>query len=245
MLENKKYSYPCVGELPKKPDMDLIKGFLDQPGLVWEDPFVSQPGISMVNGEVAETTLKTIEHLCLTGPSKHDNAKTGQAYRLEEMSGEERRELSNKEWKNISVKDKLKGRAGHLMNEYNWGDPYDFYKDSELHKYITEFFAPDPIIRIRFSRMKPGAHIPPHVDYNTTYAVRFIIPISGNEGVINRFWYRGEEKDFFLENGKAYFLNIGFKHAVYHNGDKERLYLIGTLGGQSSIEPIKIDKYIQ
>lgn len=240
MLEHNKYKFPLCAEIPdRKPDMSIIKGFLEKPDLVWEDPFTSQPGISMVNGEVAETTFKTIQHLCLTGPSKHDSAKNGSGYRLQDMSTEERRDLSNKEWKKVSPKDKLKGRAGHLLNEYNWGDPYSFYKDSELYQYMSTFFKA-PIIRIRYSRMAPGAHIPPHLDYNTTYAIRFIIPIEGNEGVTNRFWFKGKEYDYYLENEKCYFLNIGHKHAVYHNGDKTRVYLIGTLGGQEDVLPLLI-----
>ena len=45
-----------------------------------------------------------------------------------------------------------------------------------------------------------------------------------------------------MEPGKCYFLNIGFKHAVYHEGNEDRIYLIGSLGGQQDIEPLRIDK---
>lgn len=230
MLDYKKYSFPLLAEMPVKPDMDIIKRFLERDDLVWEDPFTSQPGISMVNGEVAETTYETIDHLCLTGPLDNDD-------QVGILNPEQRRDLSNKYWKDVSAKDKIKGDAGYLMNEYNWKHPLPFYKGTELHNHLTNLFEA-PIIRVRYSKMKPGAFIPPHIDYNTTYAVRFIIPIEGSEGVVDRFWCRGEEFDFEMENGKCYFLNIGFKHAVFHNGPKTRVYLIGSLGGQEDILPL-------
>lgn len=229
-LNYKKFNFPLVAEMPVKPDMEIIKSFLDTPGLEWEDPFTSQPGISMVNGEVAETTYETIEHLCLTGPLDNEDI-------VGILSPEERRKLSNDYWKEVPVKSKIEGTAGHLMNEYNWKHPLPFYKDTALHKHLTDLFKA-PIIRVRYSKMKPGAVIPPHIDYNTTYAVRFIIPIDGNEGVVDRFWCKNESQDFEMENGKCYFLNIGYKHAVYHNGPKTRVYLIGSLGGQEDILPL-------
>ena len=66
------------------------------------------------------------------------------------------------------------------------------------------------VTRVRWAVANPGMNMQPHLDYDTTYAVRFVIPISGNKGVINKFWYKGEEISYEMEEGKAYFLNIGY-----------------------------------
>tara|TARA_Y100001963_G_scaffold41650_1_gene58334 strand:+ start:8182 stop:8922 length:741 start_codon:yes stop_codon:yes gene_type:complete len=244
-LEYNKRQFPLMAEMPVHIDKEFALKWLEECGQPWEDPYTSQPGLSSVNGEVAEKSYGAVEHLCLTGPDKHNKAKNGGHLRvgdeIGEMTSEGRREFTQKSWKTISARDKLRGRAGHLMNEYNWGDPYDFYKGSELQKHLTEAFKA-PIIRVRYAKMIPGAVIPPHIDYNTTYAVRFIIPLKGTKGVRNVFWKGSEEFEYSMEPGKCYFLNIGFKHAVYHEGKEERVYLIGSLGGQQDIEAIRFDK---
>ena len=243
MLVHKKREFPYCAPMSLEPDMELIKSSMDSLADQWQDNFAAHPGICMTNGYVAEETYQKIDHIALTGPSKHDGALTGQAYRMEDIpdASEDRRKLCETETPKLSAKDKLRGRAGHLLNEHNWGEPREFYKDTKLHKHITELFKA-PVIRIRYSAMVPGATISPHIDYNTTYAVRFIIPIDGNEGVDNVFYDKGEEHVYNLEHGKCYFLNIGYKHAVYHRGDKVRRYLIGSLGGQQDILDLVLDK---
>lgn len=246
-LEYNKRNFPLCAEMPdKNPDMDLISSFLERHPDKWLDTFAAHPGITIATPEVAKDTFVGIDHLALTGPSKHDGRQTGEAYRIDSPDlvpegSEERAAYTEQMSKVVTAKAKLQGRAGHLLNEYNWGEPADFYKDSDLQKHLTELFKA-PIIRVKYSKMSPGSVINPHIDYNTTYAVRFIIPIDGNEGVENVFYDKGEKHVYNLEHGKVYFLNIGYKHAVFHNGPNVRRYLIGSLGGQQDILGLRIDK---
>jgi hypothetical protein len=244
-LKYKKFDYPLCAVIPQlKPDMELITRFMNENDDQWLDNFSAHPGITLSNAQVAVDTFHLIDHIPLTGPTQPDQQViNSQIDSLRDVPEDaEGRAKQTAELGNvIRTKDKLSGKAGHLLNEYNWGEPAEFYKDSELYKHITDLFEA-PVIRIRYSKMKPGAQITPHIDYNTTYAVRFIIPIDGNEGVENKFWLKGEENTFNLEHGKVYFLNIGYTHAVYHKGPSERRYLIGSLGGQQDIESIRYDK---
>jgi hypothetical protein len=241
MLTHKKYNYPLCAEIPQlKPDMELIKRFMLEHDNMWLDNFTAHPGITLSNAQVAVDTFHLIDHIALTGPTEATGDGIDNIAAVPE-DAEGRARHTEALGNVIRTKDKLSGKAGHLLNEYNWNKPADFYKDSYLQKHITDLFEA-PVIRVRYSKMQPGAQITPHIDYNTTYAVRFIIPIDGNEGVENKFWNRTEENTYNLEHGKVYFLNIGYKHAVYHNGSKERRYLIGSLGGQQDIESIRNDK---
>jgi|TARA_R110000764_G_scaffold228610_3_gene319215 hypothetical protein len=240
-LKYKKFDYPLCAEIPQlKPDMELITRFMNENNDQWLDNFTAHPGITLSNAQVAVDTFHLIDHIALTGPSEAEGDGIDNIAAVPE-DAEGRAKHTAKLGTVIKTKDKLSGKAGHLLNEYNWGKPAEFYKDSELHEHITDLFKA-PVIRVRYSKMKPGAQITPHIDYNTTYAVRFIIPIDGNEGVENKFWLKKEENTFNLEHGKVYFLNIGYTHAVYHKGTSERRYLIGSLGGQQDIESIRYDK---
>jgi hypothetical protein len=125
------------------------------------------------------------------------------------------------------------------MDEHNWDEPVDFYKDSTLQQHLNGAFQ-DKLIRVRFSRMRPGGQVPPHIDYNTTYAMRVIIPLGGCDGVENHFWVNGEHKVVELKAKRCYFLNIGYKHAVYHKGNDLRHYLIASIDGQKDFECIRL-----
>jgi len=242
-LKYKKFDYPLCAEIPQlKPDMELITRFMNENNDLWLDNFTAHPGITLSNAQVAVDTFHLIDHIALTGPTQPQviNSQLDSLSDIPE-DAEARSKLTSDLGNVIKTKDKLSGKAGHLLNEYNWGEPAEFYNNSELHNHITDLFEA-PVIRVRYSKMQPGAQITPHIDYNTTYAIRFIIPIDGNEGVENKFWLKGEEKTFNLEHGKVYFLNIGYTHAVYHKGSSERRYLIGSLGGQQDIESIRYDK---
>ena len=137
-----------------------------------------------------------------------------------------------------STKNKLKRNIPYSMDEHNWDEPVDFYKGTKLQKHLNSAFQ-DKLIRVRYSRMFPGGVVPKHIDYNTTYAMRFIIPISGNTGVTNTFWYNGEEIKVEMEEKKCYFLNIGYAHMVEHKGMGIRHYLMGSVAGQRDFECIR------
>ena len=223
MLKHKKFEYPALAELPIQPDMSLLEDFLEKNQDMWQDNYTAHEGICVNNGKVADATYNHVKHYHLTGPNfTVDNAPTTDLF------------------DNYSPKNKMRKEDIHpYMDEYNWKYPKPFYENTSLHKHLNSLFNA-PIIRLRMSRMIPGASVPPHIDYNTTYAIRFVIPIKGNKGVVNRFWYKGEELDYEMEEGKAYFLNIGYRHAVYHNGNQNRYYLLGTLGGQEDIECLRL-----
>jgi len=222
MLQHKKFEYPAIAPLPKSVDMLLIHGYLERHMHRFEDNYTAHAGLCANNEMLADTTYGDTEHFHLTGPNfDADN--------IPKSSDGDKFEL----------KDKLRRTNIHpYMDEYNWSAPLPHYEGTDLHTHMEELFEA-PIIRLRMSRMKPGGWVRPHIDYNTTYAVRFIIPISGNKGVVNKFWYKGEEITHEMEEGKAYFLNIGYKHSVEHNGEDMRYYLMGTLGGQQDIECLR------
>ena len=130
-----------------------------------------------------------------------------------------------------SIKERLKRKEEHLYNI-----PTEDYTGSYFEKIITQLEA--PASRIRITKLAPGKTIPFHVDYDISYAVRCIVPIYGDRSVINLF-RRGDKLEAYnLEEGTAYFLNIGYPHAVINMSDKPRIALMFSLDGTSDLQNI-------
>ena len=128
-----------------------------------------------------------------------------------------------------SIKERLRRGEEKLYNK-----PTEDYLNSYF-KEITDQFVCDKM-RVRITKLDPGSTIPFHIDYDPTYAVRIIVPIHTDIRVTNLFKVKGERITTYLEEGKAYFLNVGFAHAVYNNSDQPRIALMFSLDGQDDID---------
>ena len=214
---NKRH-YPHIAELPIELDYDLIEDFLWEHYDKWQDNYTSHRCLAVASNSIASDTYKDVETFHLPECKKEEDLEDASAY---------------------TTKDKISRKIPFSMDEHNWNEPVDFYKDSTLQQHLNGAFQ-DKLIRVRFSRLHPGGVVPPHIDYNTTYAMRVIIPLSGNKGVENHFWVNGEHKVVEMRLKRCYFLNIGYRHAVYHKGNDLRHYLIASIDGQKDFECISL-----
>ena len=214
---NKRH-YPHIAELPIELDYDLIEDFLWEHYDKWQDNYTSHRGLAVASNSIASDTYKDVETFHLTECKKEEELEDASAY---------------------TTKDKISRKIPFSMDEHNWNEPVDFYKGSPLQRHLNGAFQ-DKLIRVRFSRLRPGGSVPPHIDYNTTYAMRVIIPLSGNKGVENHFWVNGVHKVVEMKQKRCYFLNIGYRHAVYHKGNDLRHYLIASIDGQKDFECIRL-----
>ena len=130
-----------------------------------------------------------------------------------------------------SIKERLKRREEHLYNV-----PTENYTGSVFEEIVTQCKA--PASRIRITKLAPGKRIPFHVDYDVGYAVRCICPIYTSSEVVNRFKRDHAIEEYNLEAGQAYFLNIGYPHAVLNNSDEPRIALMFSLDGTDDLEHI-------
>lgn len=127
-----------------------------------------------------------------------------------------------------SIKERLRRREEHLYNV-----PTPDYTGSYFEEIVTQLKA--PASRIRITKLAPGKMIPFHVDYDVSYAVRCICPVYGGNNVVNLFKRDGKLEAYNLEDGNAYFLNIGYPHAVVNMSDKPRIALMFSLDGTDDI----------
>ena len=158
MLKYNKRNYPAIAPIDVNLDYNLIEAFLWEHYDKWQDNNTSHKGLAVASNNIANDTYKHVQHFHLTECKKEEELGDAEQY---------------------STKDKLRRNIPFTMDEHNWDEPVSFYKGTTLQKHLNEAFQ-DKLIRVRFSRMFPNGFVPPHIDYNTTYAMRFIIPISGN-----------------------------------------------------------------
>ena len=130
-----------------------------------------------------------------------------------------------------SIKKRLQRREEHLYNI-----PTDDYKNSYIQSIVEQCKA--PASRVRITKLASEKQIPFHVDYDISYAVRCIVPIYGGSNVVNLFKRDGKLDAYSLEDGKAYFLNIGYPHAVVNMSNKPRIALMFSLDGQDDLQHI-------
>ena len=128
-----------------------------------------------------------------------------------------------------SIKERLKRREEHLYNI-----PTEDYKNSYIQSIVEQ--CKSPASRIRITKLAPGKMIPFHVDYDVSYAVRCVCPIYGGNNVVNLFKRNNKLEAYNLDDGNAYFLNIGYPHAVVNMSDQPRIALMFSLDGQMDIE---------
>lgn len=127
-----------------------------------------------------------------------------------------------------NVKERLRRREEHLYNV-----PTKEYIGSYFKEIVDQCIA--PASRVRITKLAAGKEIPFHVDYDTTYAVRCICPIFTDSLVVNQ-WKRNDViEEYVLEEGKAYFLNIGYPHSVINKSNNPRIALMFSLDGQADI----------
>ena len=79
-----------------------------------------------------------------------------------------------------SIKERLRRKEEHLYNV-----PTEQYTGSYFENIVTQ--CQSPASRIRITKLAPGKMIPWHVDYDINYGVRCIVPIHGNDNIINLF----------------------------------------------------------
>ncbi len=128
-----------------------------------------------------------------------------------------------------SIKERLRRKEEHLYNV-----PTEEYTDSYFEEIVTQCQA--KASRIRITKLAPGKMIPWHVDYDISYGVRCVVPIYGNDNVINLFKRNDKIEAYTLKNGTANFLNIGYKHAVINMSNQPRIALMFTLNGTKDIQ---------
>lgn len=225
----KKRDLPICVEIPGILfDIEKIKAELAKIEDQWEDIYAANPGITKLHdpGFVADAYKNLKEIPLMVMPP--DKMAVADDFTLEDLGLTKRDRIRNKKAKGANLPP--------TANEMLWDYQTALCRGTYFDEILTTAFKAD-VCRARLHKLGPGLSLPPHIDYDPSYGVRIVCPISGTEGTTNHFWVNGEEQQFNLPaDGRVYFLNTGFSHSVVNNGTADRIALLATLKTQEDIE---------
>lgn len=235
-----KYQLPSFARLPNVSfDIEALRSEVKRLEHEWVNLFQANRGLCSNHEELAENNYHHFDQINLTyyEPTLNtlmdltDLKAECKAIARSESLGRSRTEKHRNKIRRTDL-------LPPAMNEHNWHHPLKVYEGSYIQHAIESQFKAKPV-RVRLTRLKPGSKLTPHIDYGPEYAIRVIVPIMGTDGVTNLFWVRNQVEEYKMEaDGSAYFLNIGHRHAVRHEGSEDRICLMFSLAGQDDIQDL-------
>lgn len=93
--------------------------------------------------------------------------------------------------------------------------------------------------RVRYAKLAPYFSIKPHIDYDTSYSVRYHIALKTNNEsylAVRKNKQSNFEKKHIPADGKVYFMNTGYEHFAANDSATERIHLVIGVDGQQDIE---------
>jgi len=124
-----------------------------------------------------------------------------------------------------------------LIDERNYHCLNPELKGSEVDRLRQMFRA--PCVRMRFTQLRPGQEVAPHIDSSARYAMRIIIPVHTNKDSVYGARSLGRNEEWVLEEGNAYLVNGGYVHWARNHGSCNRVILIFSLDGQQDLDWIE------
>tara|TARA_R100000951_G_scaffold62309_1_gene52337 strand:+ start:2688 stop:3248 length:561 start_codon:yes stop_codon:yes gene_type:complete len=155
------------------------------------------------------------------------------SYEQDTINAKYAKDWMNKEYKQRTI---TKSSSGDEHDEHSYGELLEEYKNTYIEEVINTFKS--PVTRARLIVKKPGAYILPHIDYDTTYSMRYYIPLQTNDWAFTFVRRKnGEVESHNLEaDGSAYFVNPGYEHSAINLGKVDDIRLILSVNGQKDIK---------
>lgn len=106
------------------------------------------------------------------------------------------------------------------------------FKSTYIEEVLQQFKS--RVTRVRLIIKKPGGYILPHIDYDTTYSMRYYIPLITNPWSITSVQVKKSAPKFYnlLAEGNIYFVNPGYLHAACNLGSTDDVRLTVCVDGQ-------------
>jgi len=126
-------------------------------------------------------------------------------------------------------------------DERNYRTLVDWAKGTYIEEVLNKFKS--QTTRVRLIIMKPRGFILPHMDYNTSYSIRFHIPIQTNNWSYFGIQRKNESPEIkhLPADGSLYFINQGWKHSAWNLGETDRIHLVVSVMGQEDLNDKDIE----
>lgn len=236
--------FPSAAIVPNvKFDVEKLREEAKRLSEKWANVYQANRGLCAVHEELANDNYHHFDQITLTYYEESLNELEDITQLRKECAATAASEsLGQSKHAKYRTKTRVLEGLPPAMNEHNWYHPLPAYEGSYLQEAIESQFKATPI-RVRLTRIKAGSHgLSKHIDYDTTYAIRILVPIDGTDGVYNNVWRKGKKEVYHLpSDGHAYFLNAGYAHSVDHTGDEDRICLMFSLPTQEDVEMLTIE----
>jgi len=123
-----------------------------------------------------------------------------------------------------------------MEDERTYGELLPEFKGTYVEEVLNMFKS--PYTRVRLVVKKPGALIMPHIDYDTTYSMRYYIPLQTNEWSFTSVKSKNDdhpEVRHLPADGGVWFVNPGNLHGAWNLGKSDDIRLILAVNGQDDI----------
>ena len=239
LLSNTRHSYPYLVKTDYRFDLDILREEMaaieKQNG--WEDMTNESKLVSgLIQGR------KRLTQAFANDSGEYDDYKQMIVTDIDrEHVDENSVAIVNDDEKFATYKTDMK-RSSAIQDETLYGNLRDVMSVAPYTSNMLKSF-PDPLARVRYAKIKPNFAIKPHIDYNTTYGMRYHIALYTNDKC--KVGFRRNKTQEFEEfhipaDGHLYYFNQGFEHFANNYGDEERVHIVIGLGGQQLMEPYKI-----
>ncbi len=234
-----KYKLPTCAPLEQiHVDLEKLISFYQNSQDQFKDVVTSNQALCGIHHELTKSVYDNFKQISLTvlNPT-HSTSNTIQVTDCENLEPA----LQKKEFKSFHERYRARKSMSTnrtALNEHMYDYPTELLTGSYIEEFCKQFKS--PATRTRLVRLDPNSTVPPHIDYDPTYAVRIIVPIISDDECINIFWKKNEVFSYNLKPGKAYFLNTGLRHAVVNFSKSARTTLMLSLNGQKDIEHLEL-----
>lgn len=121
----------------------------------------------------------------------------------------------------------LHSPGGSMLNQTSRGEAFAFTPAASRCSYLADVLRafPAELNRVRFMRLRAGAHILPHSDPMHTIDERLIrihVPVVTNPEVS----FRVAGTRVVMSPGEAWFVDVRFRHEVHNGGSTDRTHLV-------------------
>lgn len=125
-----------------------------------------------------------------------------------------------------------KSKNNQENDEHSYGEIINEYKNTYVETVINLFKS--PVTRVRLVVKKPGSYILPHIDYDTTYSMRYYIPLKTNDWAFTAVQSKNNIPEIhnLKADGSVYFVNPGYLHSAWNFGNDDDIRLILSVNGQ-------------
>ena len=145
----------------------------------------------------------------------------------------------NEQYKQMPVtgpKEEMKYLRNGAEDERCYGKLMPEFEGTYVEEVINMFKS--PVTRSRLIIKESGAMILPHIDYDTTYSVRYYIPLQTNPWAFTAVKGKNDsaaEVRQLPADGSVWFVNPGSLHSAWNAGGTNDIRLILCVNGQDDL----------